>query len=275
MSVRLRVLVDQMVGKDGLLGEAGWSVLLETPRGCLILDAGMGRVLEHNLRFLGVDPAKPDVAVLSHGHNDHAGGFGLLYEMGFRGPLWMHAQAGGPHFAVARGGDPVFVGADLNLAHRDLRTLDREPVEVLPRVWILPVPLEDRDPRWIPSAPNLVRPAPGGGFEPDPLEDDLSLVVQGEEGWSVILGCAHAGVVNVLAAAKERFSVDRFHTVVGGMHLHRGSREWLGELADHLVSRFPVQRWRPGHCSGFQAALALSSRFDDVDWAAAGHRYDL
>ena len=56
--MRLRVLVDQMVGKDGLLGEAGWSVLLETPRGCLILDAGMGRVLEHNLRFLGVDPAQ-------------------------------------------------------------------------------------------------------------------------------------------------------------------------------------------------------------------------
>ena len=27
-----------------------------------------------------------------------------------------------------------------------------------------------------------------------------------------------------LAAAKERFSVGRFHTVVGGMHLHRGSR---------------------------------------------------
>lgn len=273
--MRLRVLVDQMVGKDGLLGEAGWSALLETPRGCLILDAGMGRVLEHNLRFLGIDPAKPDLGVLSHGHNDHARGFGLLYEMGFRGPLWMHAQAGSGHFAVTRGGEKQFVGADLNREHRDVRTLDREPVEVLPRVWILPVPLEEREARWVPPDANLVRPVAGGGFEQDPMEDDLSLVVEGEEGWSVILGCAHAGVANILEAATKRFGMDRFHTVVGGMHLSHGSVSWLEALADHLAKRFRVERWLPGHCTGFQAALVLASRFDRVDWAAAGHRWDL
>ena len=78
-------LSDQPPGKV-LLSEFGLSMHLETQRGDetrnVLIDFGYSSpTLLNNLDILGIDPAKLDAMVLSHGHYDHFGGMvGFLRE---------------------------------------------------------------------------------------------------------------------------------------------------------------------------------------------------
>ena len=88
-------------------------------------------------------------------------------------------------------------------------------------------------------------------------------------GWVVVIGCAHAGLPNILNYAIKRFGFEGFDAVTGGTHLSGACSEELPVWMDALAA-VPVRRWRVNHCTGFRAAAALAGRFDDVDWAGAG-----
>ena len=115
---------------------------------------------------------------------------------------------------------------------------------------------------------------PDGKIIADRFEDDVSLAVKGEKGWSLLLGCAHAGLPNIMQRAKDLFAIDRLHMVVGGSHLCGVNPEDYGVWFDRLAE-FSVEKWRLNHCTGFKAAAAMAARFDDVDWAGAGCSYVL
>jgi len=57
-----------------LLAEWGLSILVETDRLNILLDAGQTISVTHNAEALGIDLRKVDKIVLSHGHADHTGG---------------------------------------------------------------------------------------------------------------------------------------------------------------------------------------------------------
>ncbi len=48
---------------------------------------------------------------------------------------------------------------------------------------------------------------PDGKIIADRFEDDVSLAVKGEKGWSLLLGCAHAGLPNIMQRAKDLFAI--------------------------------------------------------------------
>jgi len=79
--VKVTIVYDNEVSKEGL--EAGWgfSSVIETKNAPLILfDTGADSpTLLHNMRELGIDPKDIGVIVISHAHGDHTGGlWGIL-----------------------------------------------------------------------------------------------------------------------------------------------------------------------------------------------------
>lgn len=72
------------MSRNSLLAEFGLSILARSRRGTdmrqVMVDFGYSpEVLANNIELLGIDPAKIDAAVLSHGHLDHYGGFAGLF----------------------------------------------------------------------------------------------------------------------------------------------------------------------------------------------------
>jgi 7,8-dihydropterin-6-yl-methyl-4-(beta-D-ribofuranosyl)aminobenzene 5'-phosphate synthase len=271
---RLIVVVNNQVAFGPLMGEHGLSIWLEHRGLNILYDTGAGRALMPNLESLQMDPNKLDAAVLSHGHFDHTGGLAQLLQARSE-PLtvYCHPAVFASHVHALDDGTTMEIGPPLGsqAAYEAIGArfqMVTEPVSPWPGVTLLAP---------IPRVTEFEGPAPGlfsqrdGDLIPDPFDDDLAMLVEGDEGFSVVTGCAHAGAINVLLAAEDAAG-GPVRLLVGGTHLGpapaRQQRHALGELKRraHLYVA-------AGHCTGaeMEATLAreLGERFIPLEASLA------
>ncbi len=258
-AVGVTLLVENTARGRGIQGEHGLSWWIETGEGAILFDLGQGMVLRHNAARLGVDLAKAQAVVVSHGHYDHVGGWpGAVGQLGSK-VTYLHPDALKPKYSKRAGGgvatvsDPLFL-AELDRVEPPL-VQTREPVEVLPGIYTTgEVPrrtaYEDT------GGPFMSDPE---GREPDPLRDDQAVFFQTGRGTVVVLGCAHAGVINTLEHVRDLTGA-RLHAVIGGMHLVEARAERIRRTIEALRAMAPD--WiGPNHCTGDAAAAELWHAF--------------
>jgi 7,8-dihydropterin-6-yl-methyl-4-(beta-D-ribofuranosyl)aminobenzene 5'-phosphate synthase len=76
--MKITILYDNTVHKEGLRSDWGFSCLVELPRQgapTILFDTGTnGSILLFNMERLAIDPTSVDEIFISHGHFDHTGG---------------------------------------------------------------------------------------------------------------------------------------------------------------------------------------------------------
>lgn len=258
----ITVLVDDRVTKKGLLGEHGWSLLIEVDSRLFLWDTGQGgMVLEHNARALGVDLSRIEKIFLSHGHYDHTGGLQTVLNHAPEAEVYAHPHAFNRKYRRQPGGKgfrengiPVYTRESLEVACGGL-TVSKEPVEVIPGFW-----LSGEVPRK--RGPEMIRNfyTDQACTVPDRLLDDQSIFVRTENGTVVLLACSHSGLINILDAAEQVTGRESVHTVVGGLHLTHEPPGASRSVLDELLRR-NVQVLGPAHCTGGQADAELRLAF--------------
>lgn len=247
---------------SALWGEHGLSFYIETGQGRVLFDTGQtSAVLLHNMALLGIAPSEVDAVVLSHAHNDHTGGLPAILQQQPGLPVYANADLGRPRYSVKDGrhhhiGMPLSIEALARFA--DLR-LSADPQEVLPGLWTTGEIVDRSEPEG--RSPTHVTPD-GDGWQPDPYQDDLSMVLETNEGLVLILGCCHAGLLNTLAQVKDRFGKEPI-VIVGGTHLASADDEQLAHIVDVLRDMSGLRRIYPSHCSGERSYVALAAAFGD------------
>ncbi len=253
---RLIVLSENCVRQRGLLAEHGWSVLIETESGQALFDTGQGMALEHNAARLGIDLNRINVVALSHGHYDHTGGLPALAARNARMRVVAHPDAWMPKFQrkdalAVRASDPQVDSGTLR--ERFASAASAEPVEILPGVWTTGEISRETD-----------YEDTGGAFfldekchKPDPLKDDMALLLCCEEGVFILCGCAHAGLGNTLDAAMRVGGRRPILGIAGGFHLQQASGDSLERTAERVREAAPPFLG-PSHCTGAAACDFLS-----------------
>ncbi|MFW6159216.1 MAG: MBL fold metallo-hydrolase [Planctomycetota bacterium] len=229
-SVRCTVLIENSAGRADLAAEHGFSAWIDTGSHRVLFDTGTSGAVVQNAEALGVDLSRADVIVLSHGHYDHVGGLPAVCKETAGAVICSHPDANV---------DP--------LGHDSLTS--RSPEEVVPGVHMTgQVPrVTDFETRREP---------------PIPQPDDQAIFFRAPEGVVVVVGCAHAGVVNTLRYVARLAEVDRIHAVFGGTHLAGAPAARLEATAD-AFRELGIERLGPCHCTGEGPVRYFAERFPD------------
>jgi 7,8-dihydropterin-6-yl-methyl-4-(beta-D-ribofuranosyl)aminobenzene 5'-phosphate synthase len=82
----------------------------------------------------------------------------------------------------------------------------------------------------------------------------MALTFATDQGFVVLTGCGHAGIVNIVRSARRLTGVDQVLLVTGGLHLRDGPVVAASVAA---LARERPQLVVPGHCTSWQAHHAL------------------
>ncbi len=219
--VNMTVVFDNNPGPQGLRTGWGFGCVVELPDTTVLFDTGADAgILLANMAVLGIDPSSVDLVVLSHIHGDHVGGL-----MGFL------ARNADVRVCVPPAFPPQFKSA--------ITATGAELVEAQPGQEL--------------ASHVYTTGQLGAGVK------EQALIVDTQVGMVVITGCAHPGVVQMVAAAKHIRDVG-VELVFGGFHLGGASRAQLEAILDGFRD-LGVYRVGPCHCSGDQARAFFADRY--------------
>lgn len=249
----------------GIVGEHGFSALIETPHEPILMDAGQGLGLRGNAEALNINLNAIEKLVVSHGHYDHTDGLDRL--AGRTKPLDIYAHPGifGPKYA-ANPDKPEQVRFIGMRYHRDYLAsalkarfhLTRTFTKISEGVYFSgEVPrltdFEKGDRRLLLKQ--------GDAYVPDPLLDDAALLIETGAGPVVLAGCAHSGIVNILHHFSRETGHTRFHAVIGGTHLGFIGSDTQLEKTMEAFDLFQINLIAVSHCTGNEAAALCFLRF--------------
>ena len=274
--VTLTVLSENTVsGEADVLGEWGLSVLVEAGAHRVLFDTGAGRVLTENARALNVNLSKLDAIVISHGHSDHTAGLEKVLDVAGKVDVFIHPDAFKTVFN--KGGSPA-VAVNMPLSRNQLAARARRVVETNGPTLVTEGIMVTGA---IPRVTDFEDTGLGNQLfddkaaaTPTKVAEDQALFFRTPEGVVVLLGCAHAGVVNTIRYVADLLGERRIYAIVGGTHLLNASAQRLAKT-EEAFRQYDVRKIMLAHCTGMAAFAELFHAFPGrCSWPGAGSRIE-
>ncbi|MFC1543305.1 MBL fold metallo-hydrolase [Candidatus Neomarinimicrobiota bacterium] len=208
---------------DPILTSAwGFAALVEYCGQTLLMDTGgKGEILLGNMSCLDLNPLRIEHVFLSHAHGDHTGGLKNLLATGARPTVYLLSSF------------PALFKRQL----AELTTvIETDQNQILGK-----------------------RLFTTGDM--DGQVHEQTLVIESEHGLVIVTGCAHPGIVPIVARARASFG-DPVHLVMGGFHLRDKSETEIAAILAEF-RQLGVKWVAPCHCTGDRAIAMFAAEYRD------------
>ena len=234
--MRLRILFDNVPGREGTRPLWGFACLVETEGRRWLFDTGSnGRWLMRNAEALGESLRGLDAMVISHPHWDHTGGIDTVLE-----------ESPGIRCYLPASLSPRYI-RDIDGLSAGAEVIGEAPRRLFAEVWSTGVMGE---------------------------AGEQSVVIAGEDSAVVPTGCAHPGIAAIARRAVE-MTGRPIRLLMGGFHLmNAGDPEILATI--EALERLEIGHFCPTHCTGKRATELFRERFGERVFAGgAGRSFEL
>ena len=252
------------ISNYGGFGEWSFSALYESETESVLFDTGFHEdTVLHNAKILGKDLSKVEKVILSHFHSDHTGGLLKLRktykELNNKAFTKVYVARGffNQRFAPdgSKGGPGNY--ADSSKWKKDAENLGINFIildshyEVSKNIFATGT-VERTVEKYNGPEGLVVKDIKSNKFVPDIILDDQSAGMLTENGWVMMSGCGHSGIINT---AKKLQSINNIpvYGAIGGFHLFKASDQLIDKTANWLKNQ-GMTKFMGGHCTGIYAA---------------------
>ena len=249
-TVKITTLVNNTMPRP-LRSEHGLSCWIEYAGRNILFDTGQTDALIHNAELLDVDLSTTDIVVLSHGHYDHTGGLTAILKTAPNANVYLHTDAPKVRYSHPPGKPPKNISMPSDTCDKIAESFPKgrvfytaQPTRIGANIQVtgeIPRMTDYED--------------TGGPFyldehrrQADLLTDDQAMLLESAKGLVVVLGCAHAGLINTLEYARE-ITGQPIYAAIGGMHLRDASDNRIAKTMEAL-KKYDLKHVIPCHCSG-------------------------
>jgi 7,8-dihydropterin-6-yl-methyl-4-(beta-D-ribofuranosyl)aminobenzene 5'-phosphate synthase len=252
------VVDDHPSAMQSLVPVHGLSFYLSDGEHSLLFDVGPDGTLLRNAALLRLPLQSLSSVVLSHGHYDHAGGFPSLVSS-YSCPLLVTGKGFFEDKYLRHGEAVTYMGCCFSKGLLNEKQIPLHEVAgrelLLPNLWVVGgFPRRYKD--------ETISPRFAKGDLPylvdDPFNDEIALVAEGEKDVSMLVACAHPGILSMVSHVEGLFGKP-VREIAGGLHLHDATEERMRKTVEGLSS-LHVETLLLCHCSGDSFfAMAKSS----------------
>lgn len=268
---------DKIAGKNQILnlydniaedaGDAisnwGFSAFITYNGKTILFDAGTyPDVLEHNARVLGADLTTVDIAILSHNHADHIGGFDYLLKVNSDFKLFLPNDG-----SLTNEDTDTEYSHGYRYRHPNTKRVE-EHTEIAPGVVLIAT----------------TSPLTGSFWKYPPYEDEprftempeLSLALEGKDGQvRLISGCSHSKVEEIVKETKKHLGKD-ISLVAGGFHHLPYSSDYISNIVKMMKNELKVKLVAPTHCTGEKSIEIFKNMYkENFHYFGLGSRLQL
>lgn len=258
--MRITVLAENTAGCDGVVAEHGLALFIEAAGHTYLCDGGQSPALLQNAAALKKDLSAVEMAVLSHGHYDHSTGISALAKTYPLIPFAVREEAGGAYYHGER-----YIGVEPGLLSlpgaRRIADTGRTALSDTLSVFS---GFGDTFPRPFANEGLTVRDEQGE--RPDDFCHEQAAVVCEGDRRVLISGCAHSGILNILARFSALYG-GAPDAVFSGFHTAKPTPYTAAEVAAIKALARELQKtdtvFYTGHCTGNEAFSLMKPLLGD------------
>lgn len=263
--MKLIILTDDSIsGSKRLLAEHGLCFYIEDVGKKILFDTGCTDVFIKNALQLGLNLLDLDYIVLSHGHYDHTWGLShyISYYMSAlesklkvkKPTILTHPNTFLEKFEKGFGEIGCLIKEE-NLRKIFNVQTTKEPFQLTEKLVFLGEIPRKNDFEGIEPIEKIFI---DGKYQDDYVTEDSALAYIDNQNLSIITGCSHSGICNIIEYAKNLLKLSEINRVVGGFHLIDTSDERMNKILEYFSAQ-NIKELNTCHCTDLNAKIKLAS----------------
>lgn len=272
--MEIKVLMENLTYSQNLKSQHGLSFLIKDENIKIVFDTAQNQEFIFNAERMGESLKEVDYVVLSHGHYDHTGGLESFLKINKKAKIIMSRYAVEEKYSNSTG-EMREIGFALRESMSDFENefimIDdyyqiSENIEIYSNLEMRNE-FEDTEKKLFVKNENE--------FIKDKFNDEIYLVIRKEGKQSVITGCAHRGIINILNGISNKTGSKSFGSVIGGIHT-KGNGELRALRTAEELLKIGADKYYLNHCTGIEEYSVIKGILKEkADYFFTGRKIEI